>query len=122
MEAASETSDTVSDDGEVALVLNENGYHFHLGALGSHHSEDTRMTLDQLQPGDCADVTVVGGHGPFRRRLLELGILPGTLVERTGQAPMGDPLTFRIRGAVLCLRRTEAATIEVDGARELAAK
>ena len=80
------------------------------------------MTLDQLQPGDVADVTVVGGQGPFRRRLMELGIIPGTPVERTGQAPMGDPLTFRVRGAVLCLRRTEAVTIEVDRARALAAK
>lgn len=71
------------------------------------------MTLDQLEPGEVASVTRVNGAGAFRRRLLELGLLPGTTIGRTGQAPLGDPLTFRVRGAVLGLRRTEAATIEV---------
>ena len=72
------------------------------------------MTLDRLEPGRTARVVSVGGHGPFRRRLLELGLLPGTPVSRTGQAPLGDPLSFRVRGAVLCLRRHEAVTIEIE--------
>jgi len=72
------------------------------------------MTMDQLLPGEFAVVTDVQGRGAFRRRLLELGVLPGTPVTRTGQAPLGDPLSFRIRGAVLCLRREEASTIAVE--------
>ena len=72
------------------------------------------MTMDQLRPGELAVVTDVAGQGAFRRRLLELGVLPGTTVTRTGQAPLGDPLSFRIRGAVLCLRREEASTIAVE--------
>ncbi|MEQ1502158.1 MAG: FeoA domain-containing protein [Myxococcota bacterium] len=71
------------------------------------------MTLDQLLPGQAALVTEVKGEGAFRRRLLELGLLPGTRIERTGQAPFGDPLSFRVRGAVLCLRRVDAAAIGV---------
>lgn len=74
------------------------------------------ITMDQLLPGEFATVTDVSGDGAFRRRLLELGVLPGTLVTRTGQAPLGDPLSFRIRGAVLCLRRREASTIAVEKA------
>lgn len=72
------------------------------------------MTMDQLRPGEAAKVAAVGGVGAFRRRLLELGFLPGTEVVRTGQAPLGDPLSFRIRGAVVCLRRSEASTIAVQ--------
>lgn len=71
-------------------------------------------SMDQLLPGELAVVTDVSGRGAFRRRLLELGILPGTPVTRTGQAPLGDPLSFRVRGAVLCLRREEASTIAVE--------
>lgn len=71
------------------------------------------MTLDELEPGQSAQVAAVGGSGRFRRRLLELGILPGTPIERTGQAPLGDPLSFRVRGAVVCLRRAEAHAIAV---------
>lgn len=71
------------------------------------------MTLDQLPQGDHATITAVRGGGPFRRRLMELGLLPGTEVRRTGQAPFGDPLTFLVRGAVLGLRSTEAALIDV---------
>ena len=72
------------------------------------------MTLEQLVPGASAAVVTVGGQGPFRRRLMELGVLPGTEITRTGQAPLGDPLTYRVRGAVIGLRRTEAATILVE--------
>ncbi len=59
-------------------------------------------------------MVAVRGEGPFRRRLLELGILPGTPIARTGQAPLGDPLTYRVRGAVLALRRVEASSVEVE--------
>jgi len=72
------------------------------------------MTMDRLGTGQTGRVLQVRGAGAFRRRLLELGVLPGTLVVRTGQAPLGDPLSFRIRGAVLCLRRDQAAAIEVE--------
>lgn len=82
------------------------------------------MNLDELEPGQHATVASIGGRGPFRRRLLELGLLPGTPIQRTGQAPLGDPLTFRVRGAVLCLRRREAATVAIEAppALDVAAK
>lgn len=71
------------------------------------------VTLDQLENGKAANIASVAGEGPFRRRLLELGLVPGTLVERIGQAPFGDPLTYRVRRAVLCLRRAEAALVKL---------
>ena len=72
------------------------------------------MTLAELAQGDRARIAFVGGGGGFRRRLLELGLVEGTEVERTGQSPMGDPLSFRVRGAVLCLHRVQADEIRVD--------
>jgi ferrous iron transport protein A len=72
------------------------------------------MTLAELRPGQVARVTEVRGEGPFRRRLLELGLLPGTSVLRTAQSPFGDPLSFRVRGAVLCLRRCDAESIGIE--------
>lgn len=80
------------------------------------------MRLDELLPGQVATLEAIEGTGPFRRRLLELGFLPGTAIERTGQAPLGDPISYRIRGAVICLRRREAATVRVSTALDLAAK
>jgi Fe2+ transport system protein FeoA len=72
------------------------------------------MDLSQLEHGEQATIVSVGGDGPFRRRLLELGFLPGTTVARAGRAPLGDPLAFRIRGAVLSLRRRDAARVLVE--------
>lgn len=72
------------------------------------------MTLDELPQGQRALIAAITGGGPFRRRLLELGLLPGTPVVRTAQAPFGDPKTFLVRGAVLALRRREAALVELQ--------
>ena len=81
------------------------------------------MTLDQLLPDQRAEVLSIGGRGAFRRRLMELGMVPGTPVCRSGQAPLGDPLAFRVRGAVLCLRKAEAARVTVHiSAQRSAAK
>ena len=72
------------------------------------------MTLDELPLDRVARIVQVGGTGPFRRRLLELGLLPNTRIRRTGSAPLGDPKTFQVRGAVLALRRAEATSVSVE--------
>jgi ferrous iron transport protein A len=51
----------------------------------------------------------------FRRRLLELGFVPGTPVLRCEGTPGGDPLAYLVRGAVLALRRSDARHIQVEG-------
>lgn len=66
------------------------------------------MTLDCLACGQAATLVRVGGETQWRRRLLELGFIPGTAIVRVGQAPMGDPLTYRIRGALVALRAEDA--------------
>jgi ferrous iron transport protein A len=61
-------------------------------------------------------VTVAGVNGPraFRRRLLEMGLVPGTEVKIVTIAPLGDPLQIEVRGGQWSIRRTEAAQIQIE--------
>ncbi|HYO93153.1 MAG TPA: FeoA family protein [Polyangiaceae bacterium] len=72
------------------------------------------MKLCELPLGSVASIVHVGGEGAFRRRLMELGLLPGTQVEVVAVAPLGDPLELLVRGASLSIRRAEALTVEVS--------
>jgi ferrous iron transport protein A len=74
------------------------------------------MNLAELPLGSIAKVTSVGGSGSFRRRLMELGILPGTRVEVVSTAPLGDPLELLVRGASLSIRREQAESVEISAA------
>ena len=71
------------------------------------------MTLDQLPIGDTAAITFVGGEGALRRRLLDMGLTPKTLVSIRKTAPMGDPIELRLRGYTLTIRIEDAKNIEV---------
>lgn len=70
-------------------------------------------SLALLEVGASSVVDDVTGPRWFRRRLLELGLVPGTSVERIGQAPLGDPLSFRVRGTTLSLRRKDAEWVRL---------
>jgi ferrous iron transport protein A len=59
-------------------------------------------------------VLAVGGARAVRRRLLELGLVPGTRVMVVGVSPLGDPLELELRGSRLSLRKKEALSIEVE--------
>jgi len=80
---------------------------------------ETAERLSALAPGERAVVRRISGacYGPQRRRLLDLGLLPGTEVEAELAAPSGDPVAYRIRGASIALRRAQADQIYVE--REL---
>lgn len=73
----------------------------------------TYMTLDELQIGEKAIITSVGGEGVLRCRLLDMGLIPRTGVEVRKVAPMGDPIEIRIRGYELTIRKEDAKKIEV---------
>ena len=79
-------------------------------------------TLDQLPIGDGAVIHRVGGAPRVARRLMEMGLLPGTRIEAVGRAPLGDPLEVRLRGYLFSLRRADAAHIQLlpDGRADLA--
>jgi Fe2+ transport system protein FeoA len=56
----------------------------------------------------------VNGSRPVRRRLLELGLVPGTRISVVGVSPLGDPLELEVRGSRLSIRKKEALNIEVE--------
>jgi ferrous iron transport protein A len=72
------------------------------------------MNLAQTRIGQVVTVEHVAGEGSFRRRLMELGLIPGTRVEVIGVAPLGDPLELLVRGGSLSIRRAEAEGISVN--------
>ena len=78
--------------------------------------QGSNETLASLTEGECA--RVLGIHpalqGPQRRRLLDLGLVPGTRVEAELRSAAGDPVAFRVRGALIALRRDQARWILVD--------
>lgn len=75
------------------------------------------MTLDLVQPGMSATVEAVGGEGLLRKRLLEMGLTPNTLVKVRKIAPMGDPIEVYLRSYVLTIRKEDAAKITVKGVK-----
>lgn len=76
------------------------------------------MTMDELQPGQSAYITAVGGEGALRHHLLDMGLTPGTEVTLQKIAPMGDPVQMKVRGYELTLRLSEAQKIDVDHVHE----
>ena len=73
------------------------------------------MTLKDLGIGKSGKVLSVGGEKVLRRRLMEMGITPRTVVTVEKAAPMGDPIALSLRGYVLALRLEEAEKIEIEG-------
>ena len=77
------------------------------------------MTLRDLPIGKSGHVLEVGGEKALRRRLLEMGITPRTLITVKKAAPMGDPIELYLRGYVLSLRLADAEKIKVQEASVL---
>lgn len=71
-------------------------------------------SLADIKPGEKAVVKALALSGPARRRLLDLGLVEGTLAECLGQSPAGDPKAYRIRGAVIALRSRDCKQILID--------
>jgi ferrous iron transport protein A len=72
------------------------------------------MTLDKLVPGESGRIRKIHGWGAIRRRLMDMGLTSGAVIEVIKHSPLGDPIEYRLRGYHLSLRRSEAQTIEVE--------
>jgi ferrous iron transport protein A len=72
-----------------------------------------KITLHKLRVGESGRVNVLAAKGIQRRRLLDLGFVPGVLVKTERISPFGDPIAFQIRGTVIALRKEETALIYV---------
>lgn len=74
----------------------------------------TMIPLHFLPIGRKGKVKILTSEGPVRRRMLDLGLISDTEVEALQQSPSGDPIAYRIRGAVIALRSEEASKILVE--------
>ncbi len=77
---------------------------------------ELNMTLDKCPVGKEYRITAVNGEGALRRRLLDMGITPRTVVMIRKVAPMGDPIEIHLRGYELTIRIDDAKKIEVEEA------
>ena len=76
----------------------------------------TELTLDLLRPSQDGRILRVDGVRSVVRRLMELGLVPGTSVRVVRSAPLGDPIELAVRGVRLSVRRSEARLIHVEPA------
>ncbi len=71
------------------------------------------MTLFDLNEGDRAIITKVIGRGAFRKRIQEMGFIPGKMIRVVKKAPLKDPIEYNIMGYNVSLRNSEAKLIEI---------
>ena len=74
--------------------------------------------LTNLREGESARVTSLLNKGSIKRRLLDLGLVPGTQVHCIQKSPYGDPVAYGIRGAVIALRREDAGGVLINEPKE----
>lgn len=72
------------------------------------------MTLNELPVGQSGRITAVGGEGALRLRLLDMGLIPKTMVHVVKIAPLGDPMEITLRGYSLTIRLEDASQIEIE--------
>jgi len=72
------------------------------------------LPLHELKIGQRGTIVRVGGEGPAKRRMLDMGLVAGTEVEVERVAPLGDPIEIKIKGYHLSLRKEEAVQVQVE--------
>ncbi|MFN0100074.1 MAG: DtxR family transcriptional regulator [Gemmatimonadaceae bacterium] len=104
-------------DGKVVSVPPD--YELAIGVVSTDGGDTVRpRTLDDIDVGESARVLRLSREcrGAQRRRLLDLGVVPGTVITAEMRSAGGDPMAYRIRGALIALRRQQAVWIEVERA------
>lgn len=78
-----------------------------------HEMEGPFKSLANLKPGESGEVVRISGacRGLQRRRLMDLGVIPGTVIASEMESVNGDPVAYRIRGAAVALRREQAKLV-----------
>jgi Fe2+ transport system protein FeoA len=72
------------------------------------------FTLDKMIPGESGKIVRIHGKGPIRRRLVDMGLTHGAVIDMVKTSPLGDPVEYRLRDYHLSLRKSEAQMIEVE--------
>ncbi len=104
-------------DGEEHVLAPLLADHISVAAVSDGpEAEASNDLLSGLKPGEIGRVVQLSRscRGLERRRLMDLGILPGTLIEVEMRSPTGDPTAYRIRGSTIALRREQAGQIQIQ--------
>ena len=72
------------------------------------------MTLKEVKTGMSVRVLMIKGEGPVKRRIMDMGITKGVVMEVRKVAPLGDPVEITVRGYELSVRRHDAEIVEVE--------
>lgn len=72
------------------------------------------MKLSNVRKGKKAKIIDISNQGGVTRRMVEMGVTRGSIVEVTGIAPLGDPIDVKVKGYQLSLRKEEARSITVE--------
>lgn len=80
------------------------------------NKEEYRMSkvLSDLLPGEKGVVKKVIGNSMIKRRIIDMGVVAGAIIEVQKFAPLGDPMEVKIKGFNLSLRKAEAEMIELE--------
>lgn len=71
-------------------------------------------TLDCLKIGKKAKITNLKNTGSIRRRLLDMGLIPGTTIECVLESPFKDPIAYKIRNTTIAIRKEDSKLIEIE--------
>ncbi len=80
------------------------------------------LSLDQLPQATAARIVGLYSEGAERRRMFDLGLNPGTIIEAEVRSPLGDPRAYRVRETLVALRQEQARLIMVTPISEGAAQ
>ena len=73
-----------------------------------------RISMRQMKDNQWGTITAVRANGEMRRRIRDMGLIPGAKIKVQGRAPLYDPVALRVMGFTLTLRNSEADYIEVE--------
>ena len=86
--------------------------------MGAQNTDFTgkfgQASLNCLRPGEAAYISQIALNGGMRRRLQDMGVIPGVKVECVSVSPLGDPAAYLIKGAVIALRRKDSQQVHVS--------
>ncbi|MDD5425632.1 MAG: FeoA domain-containing protein [candidate division Zixibacteria bacterium] len=71
-------------------------------------------TLNEMAPGKKGRILKIEGRGAVKKRIVDMGVVPGVEVEVERYAPLGDPIEIKVKGYHLSLRKEDASKIMIE--------
>lgn len=75
---------------------------------------EKEITLDNLKVGASCRIKKINNVGTIRRRLLDLGFVPGSIIEVVLISPFNDPVAYKVKNAIIAIRKCDSKNIIVE--------